>query len=373
MRAKWRLSANFPYHHPNRSCGNLLASSIFTDGLYPMAQLSSSLSTSSCPTLHIKISRGLMQLHQHSQQSRMPWQMPHPKPGAPTCIMMDASDAAVGAVLQQYIKGQWLTLAYFSRTLKPAQVRYSTFNRELLGIYLAIKHFRYFVEARHFHVLTDQKPLTFTLAHKPDCYSPRQSRQLEFISQFTSDIHHVKETGNAAADAMSRLPINAVHTGDSTSVVDFRSMAAAQLEDSDITRLQTVSSLKLQQVPLALSDGDTILCDVCTGVPRPFVPANYRRLEFDVLHSLAHPGIRATQRLVTQRFVWPGINMDIRRWARSCLQCQRAKVHRHAHSPPGTFTTPDARFDQVHIDLVGPLPPSDGCSYVFTCVDRFTR
>ena len=49
----------------------------------------------------------------------------HPKPGAPTCIMMDASDAAVGAVLQQYMNGLWLPLAYFSHTLKPAQVRYS--------------------------------------------------------------------------------------------------------------------------------------------------------------------------------------------------------------------------------------------------------
>ena len=53
--------------------------------------------------------------------------------------MTDVSNAAVGAVQQQYINGQWLPLAYFSHTLKPAQVRYSTFDRELLGIYSAIK------------------------------------------------------------------------------------------------------------------------------------------------------------------------------------------------------------------------------------------
>lgn len=41
--------------------------------------------------------------------------------------------------------------------------------------------------------------------------------------------------------------------------------------------------------------------------------------------------------------------------------------------PPATFATPDARFDQVHIDLVGPLPPSHGFAYLLTCVDRFTR
>ena len=27
----------------------------------------------------------------------------------------------------------------------------------------------------------------------------------------------------------------------------------------------------------------------------------------------------------------------------------------------------------MHVDLVGPLPPSNGCPYLLTCVDRFTR
>ena len=39
----------------------------------------------------------------------------HPQPGAPTCIMADAFEAAVGAVLQQFIGGQWQPLAYFSQ------------------------------------------------------------------------------------------------------------------------------------------------------------------------------------------------------------------------------------------------------------------
>ena len=36
------------------------------------------------------------------------------------------------------------------------------------------------------------------------------------------------------------------------------------------------------------------------------------------------------------------------------------------------FPTPDTRFDRVHLDLVGPLPPSKGYSYLLTCIDRFT-
>ncbi|RUS71885.1 hypothetical protein EGW08_020359 [Elysia chlorotica] len=31
------------------------------------------------------------------------------------------------------------------------------------------------------------------------------------------------------------------------------------------------------------------------------------------------------------------------------------------------------RFGDIHVDLVGPLPSSEGCSYLFTIVDRFTR
>ena len=110
-----------------------------------------------------------------------------------------------------------------------------------------------------------------------------------------------------------------------------------------------------------------------TGTPRPYVPEPIRRVVFDTLHSLAHPGVRATQRLVTARYVWPGINADVRKWARSCLQCQRTKVHQHTVTPLATFATPDARFDHVHLDLVGPLPPCKGYSYLLTCVDRFTR
>ena len=69
--------------------------------------------------------------------------------------MTDASDVAVGAVLQQLIDNQWCPVAFFSTKLKPAETRYSTFDRELLAIYLGIKHFRHFVEGRQFHVLTD--------------------------------------------------------------------------------------------------------------------------------------------------------------------------------------------------------------------------
>ena len=88
----------------------------------------------------------------------------------------------------------------------------------------------------------------------------------------------------------------------------------------------------------------------------------WRRTLFSSLHGLSHPGISATQKLVTSRFVWPGINSDVHRWTRSCIQCQRAKIQRHTATPLSSFPTPEARFDVV--DIVGPLPPSRGFSYL---------
>jgi transposase InsO family protein len=94
---------------------------------------------------------------------------------------------------------------------------------------------------------------------------------------------------------------------------------------------------------------------------------------FDSLHSLSHPGANATVKLVSDRFVWPGIRRDCREWVRSCLACQRSKVYRHVSAPIGTFQLPRVRFQDVHIDLVGPLPISQGYRYCLTAVDRFTR
>ncbi|CAH8474353.1 unnamed protein product [Schistosoma turkestanicum] len=67
------------------------------------------------------------------------------------------------------------------------------------------------------------------------------------------------------------------------------------------------------------------------------------------------------------------MNRDVRNWTQACIKCQKVKVHRHTSSAVGPFRHPDSRFEHIHIDIVGPLPISNGFSYIFTCIDRFTR
>ena len=218
-------------------------------------------------------------------------------------------------------------------------------------------------------VFTDHKLLTRALVSRSEQYSPRQVRQLDLISQFTSDIRHIKGANNPVADALSRIEVNSLGQ---QQAIDFETMATAQSNDPELSKLESSSSLQLSKVPIPAS-ATTLICDLSRGVPRPVVPASLRRVVFDKLHSLSHPGVRATERLITARYVWPNIKTDVRRWAQSCLQCQRAKIQRHTVTPLATFSTPDARFDMVHIDIVGPLPPSRGFTYLLTCIDRFTR
>ncbi|CAH8610157.1 unnamed protein product [Schistosoma curassoni] len=290
------------------------------------------------------------------------------KSETPLAIMTDASDVAVGAVLQQLVNGIWEPLSFFSKRLNPTQTRYSTFGRELLAIYLAIKHFRHMIEGTIFTVYTDHKPLTKALNAKQDNYSPREIRQLEFISQFTSNIQYIKGNSNEVADALSRTMVNALIQSE----IDYHKLAALQNIDVELNRLKSANttSLVLKETPL---EEVSITCDISTGQPRPFIPKPLRRNIFEAMHNISHPGIKATIKLISERFVWPSMNRDIRNWTQACIKCQRVKIHRHTSSAVGHFRHPDNRFEHVHIDIIGPLPVSNGFSYIFTCIDRFTR
>lgn len=297
----------------------------------------------------------------------------HPVPDAPLSLMTDASNVGIGGVLQQHIGGAWQPLGFFSQKLAPRETRYSTFGRELLAAYLSVKHFRYHLEGRQFSILTDHKALCYSIKLVSMNHSPRELRHLVFIAEFTTDIQHVTGEENTVADALSRaFPVDAVHTS-RPPPVDFNALAVAQQTDPELQRLvDSPGALKLQ--PQAFPGSATpVVCDTSTGSPRPFVPAGFRKAVFNSLHSLSHPGIRATRRLVAARFLWPAINKDVGAWTRQCLECQQSKVTRHVRSPPGQFLPPDSRFNHVHIDLVGPLPPCLGYQYMLTCVDRFTR
>ncbi len=112
----------------------------------------------------------------------------------------------MGGVLQQKVGNGWKPLAFFSKKLAPAEVKYSTFDRELLAAYATIRHFCFLLEGRQFQLLTDHKPLVAAMTRVSPPQSARQQRHLAYISEFTTDLRHTPGPENVVADALSRPP-----------------------------------------------------------------------------------------------------------------------------------------------------------------------
>lgn len=264
------------------------------------------------------------------------------------------------------VDGNWIPIGFFSTKLKPSQSRYSTYDRELLAIYLAIKFFKHLVDGRRFIIKTDHKPLIFAFKQKNDKASPRQLRHLDYISQFSTEILHVAGSENIVADALSRLNQIGMPT-----ILDSKAIAKAQEKDDELQDiLKGNSSLKLQK--LHINEDTSLYCDVATGHIRPYIPSTLRRRVFNSVNVLSHPSGRSTSQQLKQKYVWPGFKKDILAWSRSCLPCQRAKIQRHTHTIPNKIGIPEQRFEHVHLDLIV-LPVCQEYRYCLTMIDRFTR
>nr|CDS28247.1 gag pol polyprotein [Hymenolepis microstoma] len=135
-------------------------------------------------------------------------------------LKTDASQVAVGAVQQQVVKGEMQTLPFFSKKPTTTERRYSTFGRELLAIYLAVKHLRHILEGHQFTIFTDHKPLIYALRAAADHHSPRETRHLDFIVQFTGDVRHIDDASNVVADRRFNRQVETVRPA-SVSPVDF--------------------------------------------------------------------------------------------------------------------------------------------------------
>lgn len=296
-------------------------------------------------------------------------QLAHPVADAPLVLYTDASDVAAAGALHQLIDDVLQPLGFFSKKFTGAETRYSTYDRELTAIFLSVKHFKSFVDGRPLIIYTDHKPLTFALQQDPHKASPRQARQLDFVSQYTTDIRYVAGEANAAADFLSR--IDNISTRRDNNIVDFAQIAEHQKTCPDLKKYLEDSNTTLQLKRIAFEQ-HTLYCDISTNRVRPFIPLAFREKVVLKMHDIAHPGIRATIHLVGERFVWPGMRKDIKQIVTRCVKCQLNKVQRHTKSTIEKIPV-TKRFAHVHLDIVGQLPSSKGNNFVLTMIDRFTR
>lgn len=280
-------------------------------------------------------------------------------------LYTDASDTCVGAALNQLNKGLE-PLGFYSKRLTDAQLKYSTYDRELTAIFQSIKHFRYLLEGRKFTIYTDHKPLIYAFVQKTDTASPRQIRQLDFISQFTTNIRHIEGKDNIVADLLSRI---AVMTEPRPTFPE--EISQQQQEDLELQQLLNTTPEAFIKIQISGQDGE-IWYHNGTKL-RPYIPTSLRKQIIAYLHGLAHPGRKNSIKFIASKYFWPKMKKDIEEYVTTCITCQHTKTHRHNKTPFQAYVSPNARFEHINIDLIGPFPLFSGMKYCLTIIDRYSK
>ena len=115
----------------------------------------------------------------------------YPNPKNPLALSCDASDLAVGAVLEEFQDGAWRPIGFWSRHLPPSKQQWSVFRRELLSIQGGIRNFKQDIYGRELIIFTDHKSILGAMS-SPNLQhnDPVAARQLHEIAQYSQDIRY---------------------------------------------------------------------------------------------------------------------------------------------------------------------------------------
>ena len=118
-------------------------------------------------------------------------------------LFVDASKIAIGSSLFQEQDGELRPISYVSKLLSKTELRYSSYDKEILGFVKGIVAHQQYLLGRKFVVYTDCKNVVYLYKMKNCC--PRLLRLLEQLSGYDFTIEHVAGIENYVSDMMSRL------------------------------------------------------------------------------------------------------------------------------------------------------------------------
>ncbi|CEP01920.1 hypothetical protein PBRA_008863, partial [Plasmodiophora brassicae] len=327
----------------------------------------------------------------------------HFDPSVPCEIETDASDFAIAMVLSQRGRdGDLHPLAFFSRKLDPAEIRYAVYDKELLAVVASFEKWRQFLDSDEHQTLvhSDHRNLKyFMTTHK---LNPRQIRWSQLLSGFDFMIQHRPGRLHGKPDALTRRP-EYVPTASEEGILQqsLQLLPLHRLVPSPVVDAFTVHAEAAPSEPLLdrirrHQASDPFVAKIAGLLDRPqgrkyclrdgllykgrSLVVSGDECKIEILRQLhdnrasGHFGIRKTLGLVQREFWWPGMRAFVKLYVSSCDICQRSKSPRH--KPSGLLLPlplPSSLWSSISMDLIVKLPVSDGYDSVLVVVDRFSK
>ncbi|GBG81556.1 hypothetical protein CBR_g32546 [Chara braunii] len=298
-------------------------------------------------------------------------------PQKPFIVTTDASQYGIGAVLAQQDGKKLRSIKYMSKKMPSKKLAKSTYERELYALYKALVHWRHFLLGRFFYLRIDHQTLEWIKTQST--LSNALKRWIEVIDQYDFKLEYLKGEYNKVADALSRRAgyLGALVSDFGVSDEVTQSLVGAYQEDPvtmDIIRKLQAKD-KATESEFVMVDGLLYLDK--TIIKRLVVPSSepLRSLFLGECHdAMGHFGYKKPSANLVQRFWWPGMFDDAKKYVETCQVCQRDKPRTQA--PLGLLKPlpiPAGPGQSVSMDFMDTLVTSkSGKRHIFVIIDRFT-
>ena len=319
----------------------------------------------------------------------------HFNPSLKIVIWTDASKIGIaGTLLQKSLDDEYLhPVSYISRRLNQCEEKYSAIELELLAIVYVMEQFRTYTYGEHVEIWTDHAPLRYLDNIKT--FSVRIQRLKSKLVDFDFTIKYRKGLLNQVCDAMSRNPVfdpptleEELQKDNDLTIFHIKTINMRVEQNNDPTLNKIIQALEnpeisdhiwLRKSKNYFLNKDKILMykhgtneQIIHLIAIPEKRINEILYNFHDHPFAGHLGIDKTYKKIIERYFWPTIYKDVRKYVLSCLSCQKRKADKtptygHMQTSPKISGRP---FERFTIDFVGPISPSsNGCAYILvgTC------